>query len=206
MPQQPDPGFDPDPCESDNPPDYCDEAGSCYDRTIANENDRNIIQGLEDNGELNELWKKSNPNVSDQSKREERGGWIVSTDGGYKLVEFHEAESDITYTPVGVRGIDTENRPSGTIATFHTHPFDLNETIKDAEVIKQLMEASEEYDPSNYDISELAETGAVSYPGEPSELDFASSEDFQGYLIDGGTVYSYDGVEKIEGAIDRCGY
>ncbi len=24
MPQQPDPGFDPDPCESDNPPDHCD--------------------------------------------------------------------------------------------------------------------------------------------------------------------------------------
>jgi len=197
-----------DPCDSTatNPPAYCDEAGSCFDRNISDENDRDIIRGLEDNGELNELWKKSNPNASDQSQREERGGWIVSTDGGYDLVEFHEVENDITYTPIGIKGIDSENRPSGTVATFHTHPFEPGETIKDAEVIRQLMEASDNYDPSNYDISKLAETGAVSYPSEPSVNDFRSAKNFQGYLIDGGTVYSYDGINKIEGAIDRCGY
>lgn len=195
------------PCRTaDNPPDYCDEAGSCFGKDFENELDGAIIRALEEKGALKELWKKSNADAADQSKREERGGWIVSTDGGYKLVEFHEAESDIVYTPIGIRGIDTDNRPSGTRASFHTHPFTPNEPITDTTVVRQMLEADDEYDPSDYDLSRLAEAGAIDYPSEPSENDFASSENFQGYLIDGGKVYSYDGVKKIEGAVDRCGY
>lgn len=153
------------------------------------------------------MWEKSNADASDQSKREERGGWIVSTDdGGYKLVEFDEVQSGVEYTPLGIRNGSFGNRPSGTVATLHTHSFERGETIDDAEVISQFLEADPEYDPSDYEISKLAETGAVSYPSEPSESDSASSEDLQAYLIDRDTVYSYDGVHKIEGATDRCGY
>jgi len=194
------------PCESDNPPDYCDEAGSCFDQTISNENDRKIIRGLEANGELKELWEKSNASAADQSKREERGGWVVSNESGYEIVEFHEAESGINYTPIEIEGVTIGNRPSGTIASFHTHPFEPGEAIKDTVVIRQWMEEDEDYEISDYDLGRLAETGAVDYPSKPSDGDFISSEDLQGYLVDGERVYSYDGVNEIESFIDRCGY
>jgi len=203
----PEPGSDcepaePDPCESANPPDYCDEAGSCYDKNISNENDRNIIRGLEDNGELNELWKKSNPNVSDQSKREERGGWVVSTDGGYKVVEFHEVENDIIYTPLGIEGVTTGNRPSGTVATFHTQPFGPGEAITDTDVIQQYLDERDLNDQYN------AESITPKYPSKPSNGDFgaANTLNMKGYLIDESTVYSYDDVRGVGTSVGRCGY
>jgi hypothetical protein len=191
-----------DPCELDNPPDYCDEAGSCYDQNFENKYDQAIIQALESKGALNELWKKSNADAADQSKREERGGWIVSTDDGYKLVEFHEAEDDITYTPLGVEGVTTGNRPSGTVATFHTQPFEPGEAITDTDVIQQYLDENDLND--QYD----AESITPKYPSKPSKGDFgaANTLNMKGYLTDGSTVYSYDDVRGVDTAVGRCGY
>ena len=199
-----DPDPEPDnPCESDNPPDYCDEAGSCYDKSIDNENDRKIIRGLEDQGVLKDLWEKSNADASDQSKREERGGWIVSTDdGGYKLVEFDEVQSGVEYTPLGIRNISPGARPSGTVATLHTQPFEPGEIITDTEVIQQYL------DENNLNDQYDAESVTANYPSEPSEKDFetAASINMKGYAIDGSNVYSYDDVNGVDTAVGRCGY
>ena len=88
------------PCESDDPPEYCDEAGSCFDKDLSGDTpeatlDEEIIRGLEEAGALEDLWELSNPNDNDQSNRQERGGWIVrSDDGSYDVVAFDEVASD----------------------------------------------------------------------------------------------------------------
>jgi len=197
----PDPEPD-DPCESDNPPDYCDEAGSCYDSNIGDEYDRKIIRGLEKEGVLNSLWKKSNADATDQSQREERGGWIVSTDDGYQLVEFHEVENDIVYSPINISGVSTGNRPSGTVGVLHTQPFSDGETITSPEIIEQ-------YGVQNPE--EAAAQGSYSYPSEPSPDDFQSVQDagLRGYLTDGSDIYSFsqfgDGQRNMS-TYERCGY
>lgn len=190
------------PCDLNNPPDYCDEAGSCFDKTITNENDRAIILALETKGALNSLWKKSNADAADQSKREERGGWIVSTDDGYKLVEFGEVQSGVEYTPIGIRNVSPGARPSGTVATFHTQPFEPDEIITDTEVIQQFL------DENNLNNKYDAESVTATYPSEVTEEDFATSNslDMKGYVIDGSSVYSYNDVNGVDTAVSRCGY
>jgi hypothetical protein len=191
------------PCESANPPDYCDEAGSCYDKSIEDQYDRQVIRALENEGTLNNLWQKGNPEANDQSERRERGGWIVQNDdGSYDLVEFHEAESDITYTPIDIRGVSASARPSGTVATFHTQPYEPDEIITDTEVIQQYL------DENNLNDQYDAESVTATYPSEPSEEDFATADSLsmKGYLIDGSTVYSYDEVDGVDTAVGRCGY
>ena len=219
-----DSGPDPEinPCESADPPEYCDAAGSCFDADIADSNDEAVIEDLEDKGILSELWKKSNADASDQSEREERGGWIVQEDdGSYGLVEFHEVQSDVKYTPIGVRNVSTGARPSGTVGTLHPHPFEAEETITDAEVVGQYLIETDR-DPTSYDIEKIANPSVgqvLQYPTQPSPGDFASAADtrLRGYLIDGSGVFSFSGydangngqLEESEGSLDsyrRCGY
>ncbi len=208
-----DPVFIENPCDRPDPPAYCSESGSCFDKTIADEYDRALIRSLEDKGILTELWQKSNADASDQSQREERGGWIVQQDdGSYDLVEYHEVENDITYTPIGIRGISTGARPSGTVATFHTQPFMPAEIITDTEVIEQYL-TKKGIDPDNYDydLEELADPYAgkiFRYPSEPSETDFGAADtlSMKGYLIDKSILYSYDYVNGVDTEISRCGY
>jgi len=191
------------PCEGPNPPDYCDEAGSCFDKSIEDQDDQQVIRDLENQGVLNELWQKSNADADDQSQREERGGWIVQNDDeSYDLVEFHEVQSGIEYTPLEVKGPDASKRPSGTVATFHVHPFEPYEVITDTEVIQQYLDMRDFND--QYD----AESVDAKYPSGPSERDFeaAASLSMKGYLIDGSNVYSYDAVNGVDTEVSRCGY
>lgn len=131
------------------------------------------------------------------------GAWIVESEGSrYNIVEFHEVEGDLTYTPLGVEGVTTGNRPSGTVATFHTQPFAPGEAITDTDVIQQYL------DENNLNDQYDAESITPKYPTKPSKGDFgaANTLNTKGYIIDGSSVYSYDDVRGVDTAMDRCGY
>jgi hypothetical protein len=223
---EPEEEFEP-PCESDNPPEYCDEAGSCYDKDLSGETpearlDEEIIRGLEDSGELDELWALSNPNDEDQSNRQERGGWIVrSDDGSYRVVSYDEVSSDVVYTPLNTKGVSTADRPSGTVATIHTHPFSPREVITDTSVVRQFIELRG-LPIADFDIDEIANPNAgdiLRYPSEPSPKDWDRSTDvrMRGYILDRSNILGYslgdkdgDGrIQEDEASIERhgrCGF
>ena len=64
------------PCESEDPPEYCDEAGSCHDADIENEEHRALILAAEDQGTLHALAEASNWDAAWQGNRQERVGVI----------------------------------------------------------------------------------------------------------------------------------
>lgn len=217
------------PCESDNPPDYCDEAGSCHGQDLSAEdseaaqNDEEIVRGLEDSGALNELWANSNADAEDQSARREQGGWVVADDdGSYHVVPFDEVENDIVYTPIRIRGISSGARPANTIAVIHTHPFAQGEIFTDVDVVRQYITVISDENPAAFPIHEIADPYAgdvIRYTSEPSPEDREASANLhlRGYILDEDHLIGYstwdengDGVvQDGEGSVDlnsRCGY
>jgi len=47
------------PCESDDPPAYCANAGSCLDANIEDDEHRNVLEVMETEGVLMEMWNRS---------------------------------------------------------------------------------------------------------------------------------------------------
>lgn len=212
-----------DPCESDNPPEHCDDEEDditpCSEVEFEDEVDGELIRALEDKGILEDLWDKSNLDQA-QRNREERGGWITLEDGEYELVEFHEAYSGIEYKPFGIRGLRSGQRPAGTVAVVHTHPFEPGEVISDEEAIRAYIEHLNA-EPEDYDIESLSSNGSIVYNSEPSDNDLAGAAALQmrSYLYDGDNIVAFGAsVEYGEGNEDdeliltyeemyeRCGY
>lgn len=110
------------PCESASPPDYCDEAGSCFDRSIGNSTHEKIMEHLENQGALNQLWTDSNFNQS-ESSRLEQGGFLVPNSYNDDLTFQRLQPSNVTQqTPCKLRFQAPSDLPDGTIYV-HTHPY-----------------------------------------------------------------------------------
>ncbi|WP_141491559.1 hypothetical protein [Longimonas halophila] len=110
------------PCESDAPPEYCDDEEDditpCSEVEFDNATHAEVMETLDELGILEELWEASNPDAADQSERREQGGWIVEEDGSYEFVPYDELSDDVEYLPSGI--LNTSNAPpSGAIATIH---------------------------------------------------------------------------------------
>ena len=118
------------PCERDDPPDYCDQAGSCYDKSIGNATHEQMLEAMEDQGALNELWNDSNADQS-QSERKEQGGFLVPNgyDDGYtfqrlqpsQITQQNEYSLRFTFPAGGL--------PSGAVYV-HTHPYANTERMR----------------------------------------------------------------------------
>ena len=114
------------PCESDNPPEYCDEAGSCFDAEIENEEHRALLEAMEAQENLNNLWEDTNFGQS-EINRAEQGGFQIPNgyDDGYTFQRI--LSSQITeQTPCKLQFQQPANIPEGTIYV-HTHPYERGE-------------------------------------------------------------------------------
>jgi hypothetical protein len=110
------------PCESDDPPEYCDEAGSCFDAAIENEEHKSILEAIEAQESLNNLWEDTNFGQSEVN-RFEQGGFQIPNgyDDGYTFQRI--LSSQITeQTPCKLQFQQPANIPEGTIYV-HTHPY-----------------------------------------------------------------------------------
>jgi len=194
----PDPEPD-DPCESDNPPDYCDEAGSCYDSNIGDEGHNSVLRGLEENGALSDRWSDTNAGASDQDERAERNSFIIQEDGEYRTEPFSEY-GNITATSCTIRG--TVNIPSNAVGVLHFQPFSNEERITS----RECLEAQDFANPDRFLGPDANYT--IGYDSEPSDADKAMAKQYglDTYVMDKDniTVVSKEGT--TEGAYSRCGY
>lgn len=110
------------PCDQPNPPDYCSEAGSCFDANIGNAVHETILKVIEDQGALNQLWTDSNFDQS-ESNRLEQGGFLVPNSYNDGFTFQHLQPSQITQqTSCKLRFQAPSDLPNGTIYA-HTHPY-----------------------------------------------------------------------------------
>lgn len=199
-------GCDPEPpCESDNPPEHCDEAGSCFDAEIEDEEAAAIFRDLEAASVLGNLRDNSNFDAPLQSARLEQGGWIVETADGYGLEPFpsnwvRTACAILPVTPPGGVSI-----PENAVGMIHTHPFEGGESLEECGPVYTTPNGVNLYD---------------TYDNTPSDDDIATIQslqnagyDIDGYVIDKDKVIAYDGATLLGPGspnppvkIDRCGY
>ncbi len=171
---EPDPGGNP--CESDNPPDYCDEAGSCYDQSIDNSKHRKMLRAAERSGALLSLWVQSDPNKN-PSDRKERVGVILQRNGKFVAYDL-PSEAYESVDPCRA-AINSAYIPEDAIALIHTQPYFEGENVPCSDF-------DYDRDLSNDDYEALDMVG----------VDI-------GVMIDGeGTKFFGSGVETHP----RCGY
>jgi len=118
------------PCERDDPPDYCDEAGSCYDKDIGDSKHEQMLEDMESQRMLDALWEDSDFNRA-QRNRKEQGGFLVPNgyDDGYtfqrlqpsQITQQNEYSLDFT--------VPASGPPSGAVYV-HTHPYDNTERMR----------------------------------------------------------------------------
>jgi len=187
------------PCERDDPPDYCDQAGSCYDSNVGNEGHNSVLRGLEENGALSDRWSDTNAGARDQDERAERNSFIIRENGNYRTEPFSEY-GNITTTSCTVRG--NVNVPSNAVGVLHFQPFSNGERITS----RECLEAQGVSNPEQFlgpDADQI-----VTYNSDPSsaDKDMADQYGLDTYVMDKDniTVVSKDGT--TEGAYSRCGY
>ena len=176
------------PCESDDPPEYCDEAGSCFDAEIGNEEHKSILEAMEAQDSLNNLWEDTNFGQSEVN-RLEQGGFQVPNgyDDGYTFQRI--PSSQITeQTPCKLQFQQPANLPEGTIYV-HTHPYERGE--------------QQDYCGTPIPVEYSNEVGVADRPAlQQMGLD-------EGLIIDADriTFFRADG-SSIDGyaQYDRCGY
>ena len=173
------------PCESDNPPEWCDEAGSCFDAEIENEDHRALLEAAERQELLSTLAEDSNWDSSWQGAREERVGVIRPLGDGYNAYPLPEAAYARESTPVNAYTY-SGMIPNDAVAHIHTHPFTAGELI-------EWRGYNEPYD------------------GDVSEHDFDTleSEGIEtGIVIDRSEIvfYGADSPPQGDARYERCGY
>ena len=174
------------PCEGPNPPDYCDEAGSCFDANIANDNHEDVLETLENQGALNQIWTDSNFDQSEVN-RVEQGGFLTPNNYNDDFTFQRLQPSQITQqTPCKLGFQAPSELPDGTIY-IHTHPYEDGER-------QNACPTSPKYDN---------EVGVE----DRSALQQMNLE--EGLIIDGDQTifYEADGNDPDGYATyDRCGY
>jgi len=112
------PGEDDDPenpCEREDPPAYCGEAGSCFDADIQNDEHRNVLEVMENNGILMDMWNRSD------DLGLESFSWIKQNPET-ELISSRQLSSDEGNTlPCFVLTVPGA-APDNAIGYAHTHP------------------------------------------------------------------------------------
>ncbi len=185
------------PCDMPNPPAYCDEAGSCFDKNIGNPTHEAVLESMENEGELVETWQDSHPNAPDQNLRKERNGFVTNDNGDYGFVRF-EAVGDITATSCTIDG--TVSIPANAVAVIHTHPYSDGERITSSACL-----AARDYDPSRF-LGPDAEMIAT-YDSSPNEADrsMAAAYNMPAYVMDKDQIFIVD-ENGLVADYQRCGY
>ena len=179
-------GCDPEPpCESDDPPEYCDEAGSCFDAEIGNEKHRALLEAAESQEVLSTLAEDSNWDSSWQGSRRERVGVVRPLGDGFNAYPLPEAAYARESTPVNAYTY-SGMIPDDAVAHIHTHPFTAGE----------LIEWRGYNEPYDGDVSE-------------DDFDTLESEGIEtGIVIDRSEIvfYGADSPPQGDARYERCGY
>jgi len=192
----PEPGSDcepaePDPCESANPPDYCDEAGSCYDKNIGNNEHDAILTGLEEDGALNESWQRSE-NLGDNI---ESGQWIIRDPNTDAYSAQKPDPGMVSQTACAVLFDPDVTPPENAVGFLHTQPSDVGDTVTCPA------------DPRNPTGPQVT----FEYDGTISDFDSNTLKEFglsTGVMIDGSNVHVFGQNDRSGSAsqYSRCGY
>jgi hypothetical protein len=172
------------------------ETGVCVQVENCNTDDA-IINALQ--AQLETLWKNSNASHTSipMGNRMERGGWIVSSGGGYSFVPF---PSTWVMTPCGIDGtLNPGDIPPNLVGIIHTHPFYQGEDTRGV-------------------CGSGENEGEESYAGGPSDPDaellYKVSElvenfGLKGYVIDGNNIHTFNALASFTGQFtttSRCNY
>lgn len=186
------------PCKSADPPPYCDEAGSCFDANIGNDQHNSVLTGLEEEGAISDRWQETNPDASDQDNRAEKNSFIIQENGTYRAEPF-SAYGNIRTTSCTIRG--TVNVPSNAVGVLHFQPFSNGERITSRECLE-----AQELNPDNY----IGADGPrrATYSSDPSGADKEMAQQYglDTYVLDKDNITVVNKERKIEGAYSRCGY
>lgn len=179
------PGPVPEPCDGDNPPDYCSEPEPC-------DTDDEVIDDPAIQEAFSDLWESSNfgsaDNTNPESERIEKGGFIVpGAGGGYVFQPMPDALINEEETgPCRITFSPPADLPEGTIYV-HTHPYKANEE-------------------QNHCIP--GET--LKYKNRPGVKDRPALERMgldRGIILDADKIILYTPNESGQPTlIDRCGY
>ena len=171
------------PCESEDPPAYCDEAGSCFDADIQNEEHHDILKALESSGHLSAMWDRS---------------------ADFGLESFNWIEQDPTTGDISSRPLEGDEgntlpcavltypdaAPENAIGYVHTHPK-IGETRSCRVDPKNLSKGYIEFEYTESHVSQDDLDTVILH-----DLDF-------GIMLDSEAVSLYDSTE-IRGAYPRC--
>lgn len=188
------------PCEGANPPDYCDEAGSCFDaEDIDDPLDREILEALENRSILTTLRDESNFGASNIEDRLEQGGWIVrgKTSGKVSFLEFPDSwdRSACGITPPSSGFTVPENSVYEVLGFVGTQPFEEGEDT--TPVCGE--EGSESYE-SGYSLDDVNFLATVA--------NALGDYSLRGYTLDKSGITSYTplGNAVSDPPYGRCGY
>jgi hypothetical protein len=182
-----------------NRPDYCDEAGSCFDANIGNDQYKSVLTTLEAKGTITDRWEDTNADAGDQDKRAEKNSFIIQENGSYRAEPF-SAYGNITTTSCTIHG--SVNVPSNAVGVLHFQPFNDGERITS----RECLEAQDFPNPDRF-LGEDAEK-VVKYNSEPSGRDRNMAEQFglDIYVMDKDNITVVNKEGATEGAHSRCGY
>ncbi len=185
------------PCDMPNPPDYCDEAGSCFDKNISNPTHEAVLESMENEGALMETWNDSHPEATDQDLRKERNGFVTLDNGDYGFVRFEEV-GNITATSCTIDG--SVNIPANAVAVIHTHPYSDEERVTSEACLAKRYENPDQF------LGPDAET-IVTYESEPNAADRGMAEVYNmpAYVMDKDQIFVVDENGLVED-YNRCGY
>ncbi|MFQ3212646.1 MAG: hypothetical protein ACI9L9_000907 [Marivirga sp.] len=139
---------------------------------------------------LNSVWGSTSSGIPIDD-RKERGGYIVSKDGGYDIVYFpptFTTDACGMYPPANW----TSYIPDNVVGYVHSHPFYIGENTKGV----------------------CGDEGEESYQGGPSDPDYEflmmlsnhlGEFTLTGFVLDGSKIYAYDYARNII-KYNRCGY
>jgi len=125
------PGDDPqNPCEGEDPPEYCVHAGSCHDADIQNNEHRELILAAEEQGTFVALAEASNWDAAWQGNRVERVGIIRPGPFGEGLNAYPLPSTAYKRESTPIRAWPYKGMiPDDAIAFIHTQPFEVGEFI-----------------------------------------------------------------------------
>jgi len=174
------------PCESEDPPAYCANAGSCFDADVGNEEHHNVLKALESSGDLSAMWNRS----ADLGGLESFN-WIEQ-DPATGNVSSRPLEGDEGNTlPCSVL-TNLDSAPEKAIGYVHTHPK-IGETRSCRVDPKNLSKGYIDFEYTESHISQ-------------DDLDTVTLHDLDfGIMIDSEVIAFYDSTE-IRGAYPRCGF
>lgn len=193
------PNFDPiadPPCDSDDPPDYCDENGSCFDKYIGNPTYERLLEAAEASGQLREIWQNSQPDEPWAGDRVEQMGLVTElqtpSPGTAYNVMVPNQSSYVVQRPcqAGLPQSFLEDQHAQTPidALIHTQPFSIGEQVQCG-------------------VFYIRYGGKISKQ-DVGALSFGNVNVQHGIMLDRDGIVFFDDQSSEYGdvRIDRCGY